>query len=167
MTVGRAPWAVLGVVLAAAALAACNGAKPDAAPVEAPAPAAAEPPAPPPGKPWKDLTKDEKAGYMKHVVMPAMKGHFAAFDPDEFGKMNCSTCHGKDAKAREFKMPNPGLPKLPTDPEGWKELEEDDAKIMAFMKETVVPKMAALLSEETYDPKTQKGFGCFRCHTTK
>jgi hypothetical protein len=32
------------------------------------------------------------------------------------------------------------------------------------MIETVTPAMAELLGEPLYDAKTQRGFGCFKCH---
>src|SRR3954466_10799023 len=61
----------------------------------------------PPEVAWKDMTKDQKMKFMKAVVTPKMKVTFQKFDPKMFEKFNCGTCHGKDAKDREFKMPNP------------------------------------------------------------
>ena len=141
-----------------------------APPSEAPAgsaetPAAEAPPPEeaPPGK-WADMNHMQRLGYMKKVVFPKMKAEFAAFDAKEFGEMNCGTCHGKNAKEKNFEMPNPDLPKL--SPEGdFKKHRAKTPKILDFMLKKVEPGMAELLSEPMYDPKTQKGFGCFNCHT--
>ena len=118
-------------------------------------------------KSFDSLTHDERVDLMKHVVLPAMKTEFTAWEGEEFAAMNCATCHGAGAKDKTFEMPNPKLPKLPADAEGWKKLEAEEADAVKFMRETVVPKMAAMLGEQPYDPATGKGFGCFECHTTK
>jgi hypothetical protein len=116
---------------------------------------------------WKDMNHDERMAYMKKTVFPRMRAEFAAFDPKDFGEMNCATCHGDGAKDKTFKMPNPKLPKLPGSEEGFKKLSEEHPDVTRFMMTKVVPQMAAFLGEEPYDPKTHQGFGCFRCHTKK
>jgi len=116
---------------------------------------------------WKDMKHDEREHYMKSVVLPAMKPLFAKWSPDEFGDIRCATCHGASAKDKTFKMPNPKLPRLPTDEAGWKELEAKEPDAVKFMREVVVPTMAQMLGEKPYDPATKEGFGCFECHTAK
>jgi hypothetical protein len=137
---------------------------------------AAEPAAPPvpargegPPKPWKEMTGPQRAKYMKDVVTPQMKVAFQKFDADEFGKFGCDTCHGKDAKARKFKMPNPDIYALPSTPAGFAPLLEKKADMMKFMGETVKPRMAALLGLPEFDPRKPEagGFGCIACHTIK
>jgi hypothetical protein len=118
-------------------------------------------------KAWKDMKHEERAEYMKKKVLPKMKAEFIAFDAKEFGEMNCATCHGEGAKDKTFKMPNPGLPKLPATEEGFKALTEKHPEAVAFMRTKVVPPMAAFVGESPYDPKTHQGFGCFECHTKK
>jgi hypothetical protein len=179
---------VLGLA-GAAALTACHD---DHATEQAPSPtklsetpAAAEPATPPavpaaPGAPaapaadaaaggvvWKDMKREEREHYMKTVVVPTMKPLFAKWSPDEFGDIRCATCHGASAKDKTFKMPNPKLPRLPTDEAGWKALEAKEPEAVKFMREVVVPTMAQMLGEKPYDPATKEVFGCFECHTAK
>jgi len=123
----------------------------------------------PPTVPWKDMTKEQKGKYMKAAVMPKMKPLFQAYDADAYKKFDCRTCHGKDAKAKEFKMPNAELPVLPGTMAGFGELQKKKPKAMKFMAETVKPQMAALLGLPDFDPKKPdpKAFGCMACHTNK
>jgi hypothetical protein len=71
--------------------------------------------------------------YMKQVVVPKMRLVFRQFDRDEFKKFGCETCHGKNAKAREFKMPNPDLFALPGTPAAFAPLMEKKPKAVKFM----------------------------------
>jgi hypothetical protein len=144
-----------------------------AAPPATTAPAASAPegaakPSGPP-QPWKEMTPQQRGKYMKEVVAPRMKVAFQEFDGHDFAKFSCATCHGEQAKARKFKMPNPDLPMLPATPAGFATLMEKKPKIMKFMGGTVKPQMAALLGLPEFDPKNPQagGFGCGACHTTK
>jgi hypothetical protein len=115
---------------------------------------------------FDDLSEDQQKAYMKDVVLPKMKATFLTLNPKRYADMNCTTCHGPDAKKGEFEMPNPKLPKL--DPkDNFKAHMKHDAEVVKFMMERVVPEMTALLGEEPYDPAKQEGFGCFDCHTKK
>jgi mono/diheme cytochrome c family protein len=102
---------------------------------------------------------------MKTVVYPKMKEEFIGYDAKRYGEMTCITCHGDGAKDGSFKMPNPKLPKLPGDEAGFKALAAKMPAAAKFMGTHVVPAMAKMLGEAPYDPQTQKGFGCFECHT--
>jgi hypothetical protein len=114
---------------------------------------------------WKDQNADQRKQFMKTVVYPKMKAEFVTFDAKDFSNMTCATCHGDGAKDGSFKMPNPGLPKLPGDEAGFKELAAKKPEAVKFMHGTVVPEMAQMLGEKPYDPTTHEGFGCFQCHT--
>jgi hypothetical protein len=105
--------------------------------------------------------------YMKSAVMPKMGPLFHDFDAKAFPNPKCVLCHGPGAKDGSFKMPNPALPKLPATPEGFKKLHDKMPQVVDFMAKQVEPTMAALLGEQPFDMKTQKGFGCFDCHTKK
>lgn len=119
------------------------------------------------GAAWDSMGREDRKEFMEHVVMPKMRAAFATWEPEEFAKMKCGACHGAGAKDRSFRMPNPDLPKLPKDAAGFAALEKDEPKAMKFMKEKVVPEMAALLGRKPYDPKTGQGFGCFGCHVAE
>jgi hypothetical protein len=131
------------------------------------APAEGGPPAPPGPGEWDKWSKDRKKAYMKDAVLPKMAPLFHDYDAKRFAEAKCTTCHGAGAKDGSFKMPNPGLPKLPATPAGFKMLHDKHPKAVEFMSTQVVPTMAALVGEEPYDMKTQTGFGCFECHTKK
>lgn len=101
--------------------------------------------------------------FMRTKVMPPMKAAFKDFDAKEFGKFNCKTCHGKGAITKEFDMPNPDLPPL-----DFADLKAGKhAAIAKFMKDTVTPRMAAILGEAPRSPTNPHGFGCLDCHTEK
>ena len=119
----------------------------------------------PPEVGWAEMNKDQRIDYMKSVVLPRMKVTFTSFNPDRYGSMNCVTCHGDSAADGSFKMPNPRLPKLPSTPDGFKQLAEEKPAVMEFMKNEVKPKMAALLGVPEWNPDTKSGFGCMECHT--
>ncbi|HXN32442.1 MAG TPA: hypothetical protein VN894_11290, partial [Polyangiaceae bacterium] len=141
-----------------------------AAPAASAAPAgsaASGPPEPPGPGQWDSWTKDQKMAYMKSAVMPKMGPLFHDFDAKSFADPKCGLCHGPGAKEGNFKMPNPALPKLVATPEAFKKLQAQHPQVFDFMAKQVEPTMAALLGEPPYDPKTQKGFGCFDCHTKK
>ncbi|HXS17675.1 MAG TPA: hypothetical protein VN764_10830, partial [Polyangiaceae bacterium] len=79
----------------------------------------------------------------------------------EFETFRCTTCHGPGATKGDFEMPTKSLPALN------EEEMKDHPEVTKFMIEQVVPKMAAILGEPTYNPETHTGFGCFNCHTKK
>jgi hypothetical protein len=126
----------------------------------------------PPQVAWKDMTKEQKGRFMKVAITPKMKETFQKFDADTFKQFNCSTCHGKDAKAKEFKMPNPDIAPLPNTPEAFQAMMKKKPtwpKWTKFMAEQVEPQMAGLLGLHPFNPKAPdpNDFGCVRCHTLK
>jgi hypothetical protein len=141
----------------------------------APGAAAAAPAAPagklvgPPEVAWKDMTPQQRGRYMKEVVTPKMKVTFQEYDADLFKKFDCGTCHGKDAKARKFKMPGPDIHALPATPDAFKAAmakKPSWPKWTKFMGEKVEPQMANILGVPMFDWKKPEagGFGCKNCH---
>ena len=119
----------------------------------------------PPQVAWDAMTFEQRKAYMKATVFPKAKELFVAFDPVRYKEFSCATCHGDGATDGKFKMPNPKLPKLPTKPEGFKQLMAEKPQVMEFMAKQVKPTMATLLGEPEWTPETKKGFGCVECHT--
>jgi hypothetical protein len=148
-----------GSIAALLLFAACGGkSTPPANPEPTPEPAPSE---------FKDMNHDQRADFMKTVVMPEMKPMFVAFDP-KFEDMDCKTCHGASAESGTFEMPNPDLPVLPGTEEAFGEYMKDPehARWAMFMIQQVKPKMAELLKVAEFDPATGTGeFSCANCHT--
>ena len=144
------------LILAFLSLSACSSEKP--AQKEQPAAKAAAPIA------WKDRTPKQKRMFMAKVIRPEAEKMLKAFDPEHFTKVTCKTCHGKDPKARDFKMPSPDLPGLNAadDFAGPRAESPDETK---FMMEVFAPRIAELMGLEPWSPENPKGFGCFSCHT--
>lgn len=140
-----------------------------ATPVASSAPPEADKVVGPPDVKWADMDTKQRGKFMAAVVMPKMKELFAEFDPKAFGTFTCGTCHGKDAKERAFKMPNPALFVLPSAPAEFGKLMKDKPNWVKFMGEKVKPEMAKLLGMEQFDMKNPKPgtFGCAECHTMK
>lgn len=113
---------------------------------------------------WKGMDKKQRKAYMKKAVMPAAQKMFSEYDPKKYKKVTCATCHG-DGINKGFKMPNPGLPKLPIEPAGFKALQEKKPEAMKFMAMTVKPTMASLLGLPESTQTNPEGFGCYACHS--
>jgi cytochrome c553 len=146
----------------------CAHQKPTSA--EAPPAAPAEDNSPvvtPAEVPWKEMTKEQKGRYMKKVVLPKATELLQAFDPKEFAEVKCATCHGKNAKENEFKMPSKDLPKLPAShKEFMATTMKEHPEIVKFMGEKFTPTVANLLGLKPFDPKNPdpNAFSCGRCH---
>jgi hypothetical protein len=148
---------VFALATAGASAAEPPAAKPEAAPAAgAPTPAKID---------WEKMDKKQRKEYMKKTVLPEMKKAFVEFDAKRYKKMSCATCHGDGATKGDFKMPNPQLPKLPTDQKGFQELQQKKPEAVKFMGTKVKPQMAALLGMPEWTPQNTNGFGCYQCHT--
>lgn len=110
------------------------------------------------------LSKDDKVKFMKQKVMPTMKPLFQKFDPKEFAKVTCKTCHGKDPQGSKYKMPTADLPKLDFDAI---KAGKEDPKVVEFMSKVVKPEMAKLLNKPEMTETVHNGFGCLDCHQMK
>ncbi len=118
-----------------------------------------------PPKPWDEMDHGEQADYMRDRVVPVMKPLFVAFDPTAYAEFGCKTCHGPDAREREFKMPNPHNDTLyPTGSAEQLKTVADHPEEVRFMFQKVVPAMQALLGLEDFDEVRGTGFSCYFCH---
>jgi cytochrome c553 len=126
--------------------------------------------------------------FMEREVMPFAR---EALGPIVGGKDNvtCETCHGADAKQRNWQMP--GVRALPepalrlaglehagssVDPQMRNAVygylaEEDKQSIAAYMRQVVMPGMAKLMHRPAYDFAKSYGYnrsraavGCYHCH---
>ena len=130
----------------------------------------------------------EIARFMERDVMPWAR---AVLGPLKGGPDNvtCETCHGGDAEAREWHMPAvAALPKPDLKERGWETYstgmdaqmrnaiygyasESEKLSKAAYMREIVMPGMAALLHRPAYDftrsyeyNQSRDAIGCYHCH---
>ena len=102
--------------------------------------------------------RDKKMEFMASTVVPEMAKVFQAHSADDYAEFQCSTCHGEDFQAVDYKMPN-SLYALPAT-DTIKQASDYDAEATKFMVDQVVPKMAELLGQSVDDPAQY----CFSCH---
>jgi hypothetical protein len=107
-------------------------------------------------------------------------------------RVSCETCHGLDADTNEWRMPAVAALPLPdVTMRGWEKwggpmdaqmrnaiygyiAESDNQAKAAYMREVVLPGMAALLHRPPYDftrpydyNRSRLAFGCYHCHRVK
>jgi hypothetical protein len=136
-------------------LAACGGTVAPRAPL---APAAHE------AQSWPTLSWEGRHDLMTLAVLPNMSRAWQEHDGAADPTMTCRTCHGANAEAVDYRMPN-GLPPLDLAhlPSATSR-DPREARMAKFMFDVVVPKMTDLLDATPYDPATRRGFYCFDCH---
>jgi hypothetical protein len=139
------------------------------------------------------VLRDQKdiVTFMETDVMPWAR---AALAPIKGGadRITCETCHGKNAKARQWQMPGvAALPKPDVKNEGWERYSSamdpqmrnaiygyvagsEQQHHAAYMREVIVPGMARLLHRPAYDftrsygyNRSRLAFGCYHCHRVK
>lgn len=114
------------------------------------------------------MNLDQRATYMKEVVMPKTKDLFVAFDP-KYETMDCTTCHGDGAADGSFEMPNAKIKPLPNTPDAfmaWVAKEPEAGRYAEFMATKLEPLMGELLQMTVYNPQTKTGeLNCGTCHT--
>ncbi len=114
---------------------------------------------PAPDDEWSKLSFEERHGVMTFTVLPNMARAWRDFrgtkDPHrgeaaEPPAMTCRTCHGANAEAVNYRMPNPSL--QPIDP-----ARIPPGPVAQFMKEKMVPEMRELTGAPALE--------CNTCHT--
>lgn len=98
---------------------------------------------------WVNFDFVQRHERMTLYVLPAMARRFRQHRNDEVARLTCLSCHGEDAEAVDYAMPN-GL--APLDPAAMPDNEE-----ARWMSEVVVP---------SYDRAALAGgtTTCFSCH---
>lgn len=129
--------------------------------------------------------------FMEREVMPWAREALAPIKggPD---RVTCATCHGPDPAARAWRMPAvAALPEPEVKERGWDRwgggmdaqmrnaiygylAESEKSAKAAYMREVVLPGMAALLHRPAYDftksydfNRSQNALGCYHCHRVK
>lgn len=97
---------------------------------------------------WAKLSFEDRHSVMTFTVLPNMARTWRDFKHAEDASMTCRTCHGQDAEAVSYRMPNPSLAKI--DP-----AHPPSGPVAEFMKTKMVPEMSNLVSAEV---------GCNTCH---
>lgn len=100
---------------------------------------------------------------MREQVLPDFKARFQAYDPVKYANFGCGSCHGPNAAARNYAMPNPDSEPLPLDGT-LAYARKQDSKATEFMLDSIHPRMAELLGEPRYSETEPNGFRCTRCH---
>jgi hypothetical protein len=133
-------------------------------------------------------SRPEIVRFMETEVMPWARN---ALGPLKGGadRITCETCHGRDAAARDWRMPSvTALPAPDLRDLGWERyngvmdaqirnaiygyLAESEKQARAgYMREIVVPGMAKLLQRPAYDftqpyefNRSRNALGCYHCH---
>lgn len=114
---------------------------------------------------YADMNFEQRSAFMYEVVLPEMKKTFVAFDP-KFETMTCATCHGSGATDGTYAMPSSDVPRLPTEEDFPKWMEDpENARWGQWMIDVVWPQMADLLQVPVFDhEKNPNGFSCANCH---
>jgi hypothetical protein len=97
---------------------------------------------------WSKLSFEERHSVMTFKVLPNMARTWRDFRHTEDPEMTCRTCHGQDAEAVSYHMPNPSLPKI--DP-----AHPPVNATATFMKTKMVPETSELVGAP---------IGCNTCH---
>ncbi|HEY1957497.1 MAG TPA: hypothetical protein VGH28_17885 [Polyangiaceae bacterium] len=100
---------------------------------------------------WAALDFEQRHAVMTFTVLPNMARTWRDFRHTEYPEMTCRTCHGKDAEAVSYRMPNPSLPAV--DPE-----HPPTGPVAEFMKTKMLPDMIDLTGA------SPEHFSCNTCH---
>jgi hypothetical protein len=135
--------------------------------------------------------RQEIVRFMERTVMPWARVALAPIVGSS-ARVTCSTCHGGQPESSDWKMPAVAtLPRPAIREAGWEQYGgvmdsqmrnaiygygsvSENADRAAYMREVVMPGMAALLRRPAYDftrtyeyNREQFAFGCYHCHKVK
>jgi hypothetical protein len=109
---------------------------------------------------FSELDLDQRAEFMKQMIVPAMAPLFRAHNATKYAEFGCPTCHGEGATDGDFDMPNEKLPVL-----DFADMSKFKPADIEWMKNKIKPAMAVLLREQEHTAEHPSGFGCLNCHT--
>lgn len=137
------------------------------------------------------LSEIEIHGFMEREVMPWARAVLGRIKGGA-DRVTCETCHGAGAHARNWKMPAvAALPEPDVRDRGWEiysagmdaqmrnaiygyATQSEKSAKAAYMREVVMPGMAALLHRPAYDftrpyayNRSRDALGCYHCHMVK
>jgi len=117
-----------------------------------------------PDVPFAQLDHAQRVDFMKQQVVPAMKPIFQQHDATRYAEFGCATCHGVQADAGHYDMPNADLTKIGRSQAFYAKFKPAD---LQWMGGQVLPKMAELLGRQASftEPDPRDAFGCAGCHT--
>jgi hypothetical protein len=144
---------ILGAACIFALLSACGGTV-----ARRSTPPRSEPPS------WPTMSWEDRHNLMTFAVLPNMARAWQEHDGTADPTTTCRTCHGANAEAVDYRMPNGLSPLDPAHMPSPTSRDPREARAAKFMIEIVVPKMTDLLDAEPYDRATGRGFSCFNCH---
>lgn len=102
---------------------------------------------------------------MAQHVLPAASDLFQSWQRERYADFSCATCHGADAAARSYAMPNPSLITLyPTGTIGQVETLARYTEASTFMYSRLLPAVQTMVGAHAFDPATGEGFTCYACH---
>lgn len=109
---------------------------------------------------WDDMSIEQRAQFMRELVLPTVAPMFHDFDAQRFAAVSCKTCHGSGAQTRDFAMPSPDVPAL--DSEALKNPSEELKPIVEFMRNVLKPAVSNLLGK-----RDTAALKCGACHASK
>jgi hypothetical protein len=112
---------------------------------------------------WAEMNFEQRKAHMGSTVLPRAAVIFRSWRPERFSQVNCTLCHGENAKTGNFHMPTAHLPRLSGEvllgPEFEKHPDTTRLKL-----DRLVPEIADALGLKTFSIITRRGFGCYSCH---
>ena len=118
---------------------------------------------------WAKSSWEDRHDLMTWTVLPSMAKRFQTFRGEPSPSLSCRTCHGADAEAVLYALPN-SLPALSrAHMPSRASPDPRTARMVAFMEDEVTPAVAEMLGLRVVSPTSNEvrvagTFSCFTCH---
>lgn len=112
---------------------------------------------------WAEMNLSQRKALMANEVVPRAGAIFRSWRPEHYAEINCTLCHGENAKKGNFHMPTAHLPRLSGELLLGPEREKHPNTTRLKMDE-LVPIMSETLGVKSFSLITRRGFGCYSCH---